>query len=299
MPRRGTTLIEALVSMAIISILVGLLLSGVQAVRRVASRMSCQNNLKQIGLAAHMYHDVQGSLPAPPRVRAGNGNLFNLSWLPLLLPYLEQDAMWADVVADYRTRPSPYDAVDPHKHFATVLPWVGCPGDERTRRAWTIPDVSRYKPIAVSSYLGNAGTRNRARDGVIYKGAKTNLLHVTDGTSTTLLAGERPPSPEMLFGWWYAGAGVGSTAVYDMVMTVREPTLRPQYSWYRHCPDGPHHFVPRRLDDFCGVFQYWSVHEGGANFALCDGSVRFLTYQADAILPALATRAGGESAGLE
>ena len=61
------------------------------------------------------------------------------------------------------------------------------------------------------------------------------------------------------------------------------------------CPPGPYHFVEGRFTEQCDLFHYWSPHPGGANFGFCDGSVRFLAYSADPILPALATRAGGEA----
>ena len=98
----------------------------------------------------------------------------------------------------------------------------------------------------------------------------------------------------MYFGWWYAGTGLGAVGLLDFTVNSREGKLRTRYAGYRQCPEGPYHFQARRLDDYCGVFHYWSLHDGGANFAFCDGSVRFLRYEADAILPALMTRAGGE-----
>jgi prepilin-type processing-associated H-X9-DG protein len=106
----------------------------------------------------------------------------------------------------------------------------------------------------------------------------------------TLAVGERPPSAELDFGWWYAGWGQAKDGSADMVLGVRERNVIGQY-----CPPGPYMFVPAKLADQCAMFHFWSPHPNGANFLFADGSVRFLSYSADSILPALATRAGGET----
>ena len=119
---------------------------------------------------------------------------------------------------------------------------------------------------------------------------------VTDGLSQTVMAGERPPSPDNHFGWWYAGQGQSFDASADFLLGVRDGnrTFRAPT-----CKAGPYSFGPGKSDDMCDTFHFWSLHSGGANFAFCDGSVRFLRYDADAILPALATRAGGEVVALD
>ncbi len=149
--------------------------------------------------------------------------------------------------------------------------------------------------VAFTSYLGVAGQdAYRTRDGILFQNSTTSLLAVTDGTSNTLLLGERPPSADFQFGWWYAGSGQRATGSADIVLGVREPNLLPIVAGST-CGPGRYPFSPALgLSDPCGMFHFWSPHSGGANFAFADGSVRFLTYEANSIMPALASRAGGE-----
>jgi prepilin-type processing-associated H-X9-DG protein len=114
------------------------------------------------------------------------------------------------------------------------------------------------------------------------------------------LIGERPPSVDDHFGWWYGGAGqTNSSFVYgslDSFMGVSE--FNETYK-LPMCERGPHQFQRGSLKDFCSTLHFWSLHPNGANFAFADGSVRFMNYSAKAVLPALATRAGGETATLD
>ncbi len=124
--------------------------------------------------------------------------------------------------------------------------------------------------------------------------SRIRLNDITDGTSSTLVAGERPPSADFWYGWWYAGVAQSGTGSPDMVLGVRELNVNAAFAWF--CPPGPYHFQAGSINNQCDVFHFWSPHSGGANFLFADGHVQFLTYSADSILPALATRAGGEAA---
>lgn len=297
--RCGYTLIELLVVIAIFLVLVGLLLPAVQKVRGTATRIRCANNLKQIGLACHSYHLDNEALPYGLTTGRVSPNPY-LSWLGRLLPYLEQDAMWSQTQADYAEDKNPFSSTKVHKMRDRIVSIFACPADSRTETAWTAfapstPGVSHH--VALTSYLGNSGTQSRKQDGVIYRNSRVALHQIGDGTSNTLLAGERPPSFDILYGWWYAGGGQDGAGTLDVVLGAAEIGAG-LYPAYTGCGTAPASFGPGDLRDVCSAYHYWSLHSGGGNFAFADGSVRFLGYSAAWILPALATRGGGEVVGL-
>lgn len=182
----------------------------------------------------------------------------------------------------------------PHPALGRVMPAFSCPADDRTSTASTLPTHQKLGPIAMSSYLGISGTASHLRDGVLFSTSKTELVHITDGTSQTLLIGERPPSVDLRFAWWYAGYGLDGGGKLEHHLGVAERRGRRAY---HGCGEGPYAFGPGDLKQHCDAFHFWSPHSGGANFAFADGSVHFLRYSAAAVLPALATRAGGETVG--
>jgi len=289
---RGLTLIELLVVIAVVAILIALTLAGVQKVREAAARAKCQHHLRQSALALQQHHDAHHAFPPghrPPRIF----QQLPLSGWPLaILPYLEQRAVADQAAAAYRAKWIPF-APNPHPGLSAVVPVFTCPSDGRVATA----QVSRRTntPAAFTSYLGVAGrSAFDGRDGLLYQASRTNHADIADGSSNTLLLGERPPSADFQFGWWYAGTGQRLTGSADMVLGVREPNLQP-IATGSPCGPGNYPFLPATgLNDPCGMFHFWSPHSGGANFAFADGSVRLLTYSADGIMPALATRAGGE-----
>jgi prepilin-type processing-associated H-X9-DG protein len=132
------------------------------------------------------------------------------------------------------------------------------------------------------------GVSHDQNNGMLFVDSQVRFTDVTDGTSNTLFVGERPPSGYGEVGRWAGGWG-GLWGNPDVVLGVRENYVRDQ-----ECPPGPYPFQPGRIQKYCSIYHFWSLHSGGGNFLLVDGSVRFLPYSAAAILPALATRAGEE-----
>ncbi|QJW98368.1 DUF1559 domain-containing protein [Frigoriglobus tundricola] len=283
------TLIELLVVIAIIAVLIGLLLPAVQKVREAAARMKCANNLKQIGLALHNYHDANGTLPYGAYYYPGSTPFppFDFTSWPLqLLPHLEQQPLWDQCLAWYRAHPGHQPLGD--RSFPAngpVVPTYVCPSSSRP----TTVVVYAGFTVTLTSYRGCAGTSIAppTNDGVLYMNAGVRLTDITDGTSNTAAVGERPPTGDLLNGWAfissYLDGVLGSRDVGFAGICSDLPTnvgLRPQrVPGDTRCLDAAH---------------FWSSHPGGANFAYADGSVHFLPYAADDVLPALFTRAGGE-----
>ncbi len=288
---RGFTLIELLVVSGIFAVLMALLLSAVQKVRGAAARMQCQNSAKQLGLALHNYHGTRQAFPPGHRSFMNTDRMRFSGWTLSILPFLEQQALATQAEAAYRANPNPFRP--PHTGLSTVVPAFICPADSRILTAQMSLVTSNV--VAFTSFLGVAGLDAAStRDGVLYQDSPTRFADITDGTSNTLLLGERPPSADFQFGWWYAGAGQRLTGSADLVLGMREPNLQPILSG-SSCGPGRYPFTSASgFSDPCGLFHFWSPHSSGANFVLTDGSVRFISYSANPLMPALASRASGE-----
>jgi prepilin-type N-terminal cleavage/methylation domain-containing protein len=309
--RAAFSLIELLVVIAIIAILIGLLIPAVQKVRTTAERMRCVNNVKQIGLALHGYHDLNGSLPsaiteataAQPKV-----DYPFVSWLVRILPFIEQAAMYTNMQNAYAVDTYPWHN-PPHTGLAAVMTAYRCPADSREYLA---NDAADNITAAYTAYIGVNGRNLRTNDGLLYWNSHVKFLDITDGTSNTLMVGERPPSADLVYGWWYAaagefdnnrntGAGAGNLGMGELnVMAgtwVESGCIVGPYAY--GVPTGPNAVGPGSLNNVCDLFHFWSLHPSGTNFMTADGAVRFITYDtSETLMSAMSTRAGGEPVGL-
>jgi prepilin-type processing-associated H-X9-DG protein len=288
-PRRAITLLELLVIIAIIAVLIGLLIPAVFKVRSASDRIQCANNLRQLGIALHQYHDTNQAFPAGMRWQNGTDVFPMMSWMTQVLPFIEQEQLLLISQRAYEQSTWPLNN-PPHIGLDTVVNTFVCPADGRVSDPQFAPrDMIE---VALTSYLGVEGKDLYSRDGILFQDSHIRMGDITDGTSQTLLVGERPPSADYQFGWWYAGAGQQLTGSADMVLGVQEQNVIP-YSW-APCFQGAYTFGPGQINNQCDMFHFWSPHPGGTNFVFADASVRFLTYSAAPIMPALASRAGGE-----
>jgi len=286
--RRGFTLIELLVVIGILAVLLGLIVPAVQRARAATARVRCANNLRQLGLALHQHHDSFHCFPAGMSLSGRQERFPYLGWQARILPFIEQDALWQSSQRAFEKERWPFNN-PPHVALATAIPVFNCPLDHRVSE----PQFSiTGKQVAFTSYLGVEGTNQKSKDGLLYRNSRTRLVEITDGTSHTLLVGERPPSADFRFGWWYAGAGQDGSGSLDMVLGARELISK---RFGNACQSEPPSFRTGRLENMCDQFHFWSLHSGGANFVFADGSVHYLPYSSDNIFPALATRAGGET----
>ena len=343
----GFTLVELLVVIAIIGILIGMLLPAVQSVREAARRTDCANKMRQHGLALQNYHDTVGHFPsahclaAPGQV--GNptdaleretppgGYLPNLqpalgewwSWMYRITPYIEYQGFF-DII-DPQTDPW-WDMVYPENHpnagqsvMRQRCPLFVCPSDIRGEQRWM--GAGANNQVAITSYLGVNG-RNQfkeadGQDGMIYVNSQVKMRDVHDGTSNTVIVGERPPAANLNWGWQWAGAGGSPGSVWfgtaDVVLGVHEMFAGPILPTAQvNSGEGGNHdyFRPGEFEDPMNLHRYhfWSHHPGGGQWVNVDGSTRFLSYSVDnwsdsfddgdsqpaTILEQLATRAGGE-----
>jgi type II secretory pathway pseudopilin PulG len=191
-------LIELLVVIAIIGILISLLLPAVQKVREAANCSKCQNNLKQIGLAFHKYHDNQQSFSPGyramlPYVDGANDTTPGWGWGAYLLPYIEQNPVYDRI--DFNL---PIEDDKNSLAIQTMIKVYLCPSDIVPEAAFPVPDAFGNSIVvaAPSSYAACVGgdesdTTGADGFGVFYRNSRTRISDITDGTSTTLLIGER------------------------------------------------------------------------------------------------------------
>ena len=273
----GFSLIELLVVITIIGVLVALLLPAVQAAREAARRISCFNNLHQIGLGLHGYHEVHGCFPpggvehrmminpATGKRYGANGRQF--AWSAFLLPFIEQQPLHEQI--DFS---KPFDSEENARAAAVVISTYICPTVARTSCLIDGRGVTDYGGIYGEriQFPGGPARQNNPPKGVMLYDRAICIQEIQDGTSYTLIVSEDSA--------WADGQWINGLNIFDQAYAINFP------------PDPANGIYPEN--------EIRSQHPGGANGAFCDGSVRFLseTMQLQT-LAAICTRAGGEIVG--
>lgn len=292
-PRRGFTLIELLVVIAIIAVLIALLLPAVQQAREAARRSQCINNLKQLGIALHTYHDSMNTFPPGwLGVQGGQSHMEGISgfaWGSHLLPYLDQAPLYGQINFNV-------SCVSPANDVArrTVLNVFRCPSDP-SENTWSIGEEGNptniLSTLPTANYVGSFGSEGFedicdaapfpaaqcTSDGMLFHNSSTRMRDFVDGASNTIFLGEHRTNAAQ--GWHSTWVGVvpGGEEAIARILAVAD-----------HTPNHP----SQHIDDFS------SPHVGGVHMLFGDGRVRFITQNIDLnVFRGLSTRAGGEIAG--
>jgi prepilin-type N-terminal cleavage/methylation domain-containing protein len=295
---RGFTLIELLVVIAIIAILIALLLPAVQQAREAARRTECRNNLKQLGLALHNYHDVYQVFP-PGWISVDNGRhsahdgVNGAGWGTMILPYIEQTNVYNAFDSH-----KPIHHVDNFLYSTTPLKAFLCPSDPKPETflieeegapgvvITTLPTANYVACFGTEELHGCENAPGTAPvtaagqcvgDGMFYHNSKVRMRDITDGTSNTFMVGERRTDENL--GWFSTWPGMVAEGeeAFQRILGAAD-----------HVPNSP----AAHFDDFS------SMHVGGTQFCLGDGSVRFVSENIDhGLYQSVATIAGREVVG--
>ena len=310
---QGFTLVELLVVIAIIGILVSLLLPAVQAAREAARRTQCENNLKQLGTAAHNFHDTFKKLPSSIRP-AGLTPLPRIAGLTFLLPYIEQQTAF-EQYDQTKNWSDPANVLVTSQQMATFL----CPSSPEPKRLDGLPEASPWTGnlVAVTDYSPTIGVDQRLKSanlvdvagaGMLTKNGDPRFADVLDGLSNTIMYAESAGRPYVYRGTQRIGTNLLTNRLNAGGWSRPASDFSVDGSSYDglafpgpcalNCTNGedfastpfPHPYYGSE-----GTAEAYAFHPGGAHFALGDGSVRFLA-QTIGIreFARLVARAGGE-----
>jgi prepilin-type N-terminal cleavage/methylation domain-containing protein len=323
--RRGLTLVEVLVVIAIIGVLVGLLLPAVQMARESARQAQCGDRLRQLGLAIHAFHDARGEFPLSrqaTRKHLGPSSFSILpehlvgvadrspvafplqpsqvgSWLLRTQPFME-----ADEIVSLWNKPATLD--EAYAMFWKVsgvsLPSYICPSDAQAIKGvspWGYGMTSYLALSGNDEFVDDDGHASNARNGVFptqhwswSPRPKITMKNITVGTSKVCMVGERPPSSTRYYGRWnmtdFDTVMANPNMEFSVIPTGRNGEACPSPGYYR--PDQP--------DNPCAATHFWSFHPGGGRWLLADGAVTWIGYEAGTtVLPAMSSIDGTESNG--
>jgi len=299
--RAGFTLIELLVVIAIIAVLIGLLLPAVQKVREAAARMSCTNNLKQMGLALHTYHDANGKFPWGHQ---DSNDFYTLPWAVFILPYIEQGNLYNK----FDTKKMFIDPANQTAAAQTRVPVYCCPSSPSNGKVFTDTWTAANEgvgnitwTVSASDYVVTGGVQGGYRgkfynpypgdiNGVMQDNKTYTIAGITDGTSNTFLVGENGGGPDLYArgkliatapNYSGAPAGFGGVEGHAWADTMNGEVWSGNGFDFATGLDGsqrglgnPNTCILNCNNSGANHGGWYSFHTGVVNFAFADGSVR-------------------------
>jgi len=262
--RRAFTLIELLVVIAIIAILVALLIPAVQQAREAARRTQCKNSLKQWGIALHNYHETHSTFPM------GKERQRHWTFRSMLLPFIDHSALYDEINFEHQPHCFNYAvSLGADSPTRAAIGIYFCPSDPNSERPFS-GFLGQHMP---GNYVGSRGSRSTSINGVFFPDSQIRFADLIDGSSSTIAMGERGIPNALNIGWMLCGSNADAFIGMELGLAPGDGA-------------GAHND------------HYWSHHDGGAHFLLCDGSVKFLSNNADhSLLTGLSTRDGQEHLG--